>query len=202
MYMRYEINCECGIVLSGEATHDNFGVLCDCGKKHLVRASGDVSSVPPRRSELQNPFSPPMQSAVPKSGEPYSLDKIRNEIAAPAIGLIGLSAITVALLVLALVFEMFLIASGAADEMPREAVTKQSTEMVRSVWSFIMLIANVVILFGAVSMKNLKNYGFAKSAAGIACVPCIGPCFILGIPFGIMAFVVLSRFGVRDAFEE
>ena len=145
-----------------------------------------------------------MQNLVPKRpGDSYSLDNIRNDLAAPAIGLIVVSAITVTLLVLGLVFDMFLIASGAVDDRVQPGmIDKQSQVMVRSIWSFIMLIANVVILFGATSMKNLKNYGFAKSAAGIACVPCIGPCFVLGIPFGIMAFVALNRFEVKDAFEQ
>ena len=29
----------------------------------------------------------------------------------------------------------------------------------------------------------------------IACIPCLGPCCLLGIPFGIWAFIVLTRSG-------
>ena len=37
-------------------------------------------------------------------------------------------------------------------------------------------------------MRNLKNYGQARAAAVVAMIPLLGPCCLLGIPFGIWAF--------------
>jgi hypothetical protein len=35
----------------------------------------------------------------------------------------------------------------------------------------------------------------------MALIPCLGPCYILGIPAGIWALVVLARPEVREAFD-
>lgn len=50
-------------------------------------------------------------------------------------------------------------------------------------------------------MKSLENYGFAMAASIIALIPCMGPCCILGIPFGIWSLVVLSDPVVRSSFK-
>ncbi len=58
-----------------------------------------------------------------------------------------------------------------------------------------------IVFVGTGHMRQLRNYGFAVAAAIIACIPCIGPCFVLSIPFGIWALVVLFDPAVRAAFE-
>ena len=63
------------------------------------------------------------------------------------------------------------------------------------------LALGVVVIVGAVKMKNLESYGFAMASAIIAMVPCISPCCLLGLPFGIWALVVLSDAGVKAAFR-
>jgi hypothetical protein len=60
----------------------------------------------------------------------------------------------------------------------------------------------VVMLLGAIKMKNLQNYGWAMASAIIAVIPCISPCCVLGLPFGIWALVVLSDAGVKAAFAQ
>ncbi len=59
---------------------------------------------------------------------------------------------------------------------------------------------NAVITYGAVKMKNLKSFGLAMTASILALIPC-GSCWLLGIPFGIWALVVLSRPDVKSAFR-
>ena len=63
------------------------------------------------------------------------------------------------------------------------------------------LIVAVVILIGAMKMKKLESYAFAMAAAIIAMVPCISPCCLLGLPFGIWALVVLGDGSVKAAFR-
>ena len=58
----------------------------------------------------------------------------------------------------------------------------------------------VVILLGALKMKKLESYGFAMAAAILAMIPCISPCCILGLPFGIWALVVLLDESVKASF--
>ena len=52
---------------------------------------------------------------------------------------------------------------------------------------FLGLVMWLVILIGAIRMKNLESYSFAMTAAIIALIPCISPCCVLGLPFGIWA---------------
>jgi hypothetical protein len=47
----------------------------------------------------------------------------------------------------------------------------------------------------------MKNYSLARSAAIVAVIPLIGPCCVLGIPFGIWALVALGKPGVQEAFS-
>ena len=72
---------------------------------------------------------------------------------------------------------------------------------VRILWSVLMLAANAVILAGAMRMKDLRNPGLARGACILALIPCLGPCFVLGIPFGIWGLVALADANVRAAFE-
>ena len=58
----------------------------------------------------------------------------------------------------------------------------------------------MVVIWGAVQMSNLENYRLAVSAAILATLSCISPWFLLGVPFGIWALVVLCDEGVKDAF--
>ncbi len=57
----------------------------------------------------------------------------------------------------------------------------------------VQLAAALVVLLGAIKMKNLDNYAFAMTAAVLATIPCTSPCCcLLGMPFGIWALVVLN----------
>jgi hypothetical protein len=59
----------------------------------------------------------------------------------------------------------------------------------------------IVIALGAVKMKNLQSYGLAMTASILAMIPCVSPCCLLGLPFGIWAVVVLGRPEVKSAFH-
>jgi hypothetical protein len=63
------------------------------------------------------------------------------------------------------------------------------------------IVVAAVMLIGAMKMKKLESYSFAMAAAIIAMVPCISPCCLLGLPFGIWALVVLSDGSVKAAFR-
>jgi len=61
-------------------------------------------------------------------------------------------------------------------------------------------VIGVVILLGALKMKNLQSYGFAMTAAILAMIPCLSPCCLLGFPMGIWAIAVLVDPQVKAAF--
>jgi hypothetical protein len=63
------------------------------------------------------------------------------------------------------------------------------------------IIMGIVVLVGAIKMKTLENYGFAMTASILAMIPCVSPCCLLGLPFGIWAIVVLSDPVVKASFK-
>jgi hypothetical protein len=58
----------------------------------------------------------------------------------------------------------------------------------------------IIVLLGASKMKNLQSYQFALTASIAAMVPCISPCCVFGLPFGIWALVVLNKPEVKSQF--
>ena len=134
--------------------------------------------------------------------EADSLDYARGKVLAPAITLGVLSGICIGLLLLALVFDVWFVLSGTAGRAAQAGDDSVETAVVvRILWSFLMVAANAVILAGAIRMKDLRNPGLARGACILAVIPCLGPCFVLGIPFGIWGLVALSDANVRAAFE-
>jgi len=61
-------------------------------------------------------------------------------------------------------------------------------------------IVGVIVLIGAGKMQNLQNYQFALTASIVAMIPCISPCCVFGLPFGIWALVVLNKPEVKSQF--
>jgi hypothetical protein len=63
------------------------------------------------------------------------------------------------------------------------------------------LAMSVLIFIGATKMQSLRSYEFAFTAAILAMVPCVTPCCVLGLPFGIWAAVALRKPGVKSQFH-
>jgi hypothetical protein len=63
-----------------------------------------------------------------------------------------------------------------------------------------MLVASIVVVACSTKMKRLDSYAAAMAGSIVAVIPCLSPCFILGIPFGIWALVVINQNDVKDAF--
>ena len=62
------------------------------------------------------------------------------------------------------------------------------------------IIVGIVVLVGAMKMRKLQSYNFAMTAAIISMIPCVSPCCLLGLPFGIWALIVLLKPEVKAAF--
>lgn len=125
------------------------------------------------------------------AGTMKSSDYARGRLLPPALFLIVFSLICVLLLLIGLALDVWLILNNPRGE----------RILGRVVWTFLMLAANVVIAVGAWAMIRLQSRGLALTACILAVIPCLGPCFILGIPFGIWGMVVLNDPRVRRAFD-
>lgn len=56
------------------------------------------------------------------------------------------------------------------------------------------------ILIGARKMRHLESYGFAMVSAILAVLPILGPHYIVSLPMGMWALIVLTRPEVKAAF--
>ena len=144
----------------------------------------------------------PYQSfAVDAANQQTQRAAAQQAVAGPAIALMVVAGICIAMLMITIPFELFLLVSGAAARLQRRAVDPTLTVVIRLVWSCFLMAGSCYIFWGALQMKRLANYSLAKSAAIVACVPCIGPCCLLGIPFGAWALTVLGQPEVWKSFE-
>jgi hypothetical protein len=65
----------------------------------------------------------------------------------------------------------------------------------------VALAIGAVIIFGATKMMKLESRGLAMTSAVLAMIPCISPCCLLGIPFGIWAIVVMNSPEVKSVYR-
>jgi len=145
-------------------------------------------------------MSNPYESPVPPTRIQDSCPEVRRS----AIALIIVSLVAIIFGSVGLVVDIGLIVSGAVDrleEMNQSPISKHTQMTVRVLWGVVLVLASSFVLYGAIQMKNLKNYGTARAAAFVSVIPLLGPCCVLGIPFGIWALVTLGRPGVKDQFE-
>ena len=62
------------------------------------------------------------------------------------------------------------------------------------------VVVSILILIGGIKMRRLESQGWATAAAVMAMIPCISPCCLLGLPFGIWALVTMGDPQVKSAF--
>ena len=123
-----------------------------------------------------------------------------DQIKGPAIGLMATAGIGAAFQVLGLVVNLTGAGMGALAR-GNQGMPNMMSGGIGAVFGVIGLIMSVVVFMGASKMKNAESYGFAMAAAIIAMIPCLGPCCLLGLPFGIWALVVLMKPEVKAAFQ-
>ena len=67
------------------------------------------------------------------------------------------------------------------------------------VFVLLSLVQGIILLVGSARMRDLQSYPVALSAAIVAILP-LGAGFLISLPFGIWALIVLSRRDVQTAF--
>lgn len=145
---------------------------------------------------MSNPYSSPVEPPEGRSSSP--------ELQRPATALIIVSLVAIIFGAIGLVVDIGLIASGAVDkleEINQSPISKHTQITVRVIWGVVLLVASCFVLYGAIQMRNLKKFGTARAAAIVAVIPGLGPCCLLGIPFGIWALMTLGKPGVKNLFD-
>ncbi len=140
-----------------------------------------------------NPYSPPRES--------HTTVNPRVAVRGPAISLIVTSLIGLMAILLTIFFNvMFVIGYITGQFQPPAGFMPQLA--FRLAWGILILASNVIILIAGINMLGLRRYDTCRLGATLAFIPCIGPCYLLGIPFGVWAAVVLNKPEVRDAFDK
>ena len=67
--------------------------------------------------------------------------------------------------------------------------------------AFIGILVAALIIYAALKMKELSQYGLCMAASILAMIPCISPCCIIGLPIGIWCLIVLTKPEVKAAFH-
>jgi hypothetical protein len=142
----------------------------------------------------QNPYQSPVAYA--------NLVAPAQRVSAPATALIVTGILGICLQVLGIIFNLIQMTVGVqiAHQGP-EAIPVMFGTGINLVFGAIFMAIGVVVVVGATKMKNLENYSLAMASAIIAVIPCISPCCLLGLPFGIWALVVLNDSSVKAAFR-
>ncbi len=67
--------------------------------------------------------------------------------------------------------------------------------------SAIGLLADFLVILGAISLQRLRNFPLAMTGMIVSLIPCLSPCLVMGMPFGLWGLVVLFSNEVREEFQ-
>ncbi len=146
-------------------------------------------------SDDQNPYQPPQEL---DSTESLDRQKAFKPLVWPAIALLvsGVLALLTRMLFFALVvwaktYEQGVVAADLKDDFD-------------NYWYIFiaMLLAALATIYGAIQMLRGRQFSACVAGAITACIPILGPCYGLSIPFGFWALQVLFRDETRAAFAE
>ena len=160
--------------------------------------------------ELASGGAPPVPAtlpAMPAPGMPQAIMAANSAAAGamvkgPAIFMMVLAIICIPLTLLGLALNLFASSMGSifADIPPEIASRLVQDGAIGIAQNAISLIANIVILIGALKMKKCQSYGLAMTAS-ILCILCDWGCCCLGVGAGIWSIVVLCKPEVKAAFH-
>ncbi len=142
---------------------------------------------------------PPLSSALAgDSGRAMALQKVSG----PAIGLLVAAILGLVLSVLGLLFSLLGVSlSSLNTPMPAGLQAFQVSAGIAGVaLRLVGMLFCVFILYGGMKMKKLENHGLCVGASILAMIPCLSPCCLLGLPFGIWALIVLNQSEVKEHF--
>jgi hypothetical protein len=86
--------------------------------------------------------------------------------------------------------------AGAPDTDPQVV----HTFTIYAMYFGITMLYCLLLISGAFSMLRYGSYLWAVTVCVLALVPMLGPCYFLGIPFGIWGLLTLHRPEVRNSF--
>jgi uncharacterized Tic20 family protein len=133
------------------------------------------------------------------------INDILNKLKAPAIGLIIAGVLNFALGLLTVLSGLLRLTGIIQNDKPPTDEAEKIGYFIGTFGGYtvavLSLIIAPIIVYGAIQMMNGRKYRLAKTSAILAVIPLISCCFIVGIPLGIWALVVLSQPEVKAFFS-
>lgn len=185
----------------------------------LVKAEGEtefrpLSTFPEFADALGlSPAPPPPLAAISAAGGDGGREAALKRVAAPAVALMITAILDLLFGVWGLLAAIFSSSNmqqynARLQELNNPQLEQfirmmlQTTHGTFAVASNLLGIAlSVLILLGAIKLRSLRGYEFATTAAIVALLPCVTPCCLIGLPFGIWALVVLHSPAVKSQFH-
>ena len=192
-------------VVEGRANHENMAQKAgDFGWKPLAQYA-DFSNLCPAQPPAL-PTSPvgAAPAAAASTAPPDARARARQLVNGPAIALIVTAALGMVGNGVGLI--MHLVGRGFVP--PAYGMNPEALRLFQMFNGplgagirIVPLALGVLVLVGALKMQQLRSRGLAMTAAILAMIPCLSPCCLLGLPFGIWALVVLSKPEVQSQFD-
>jgi hypothetical protein len=165
-----------------------------------------LSAFPEFADALAASSAPPPPFSSPTTAASGGRDAALQLVKGPVIGLkvtaiIGLVLVAAGLVMNVLTLGGFQIFSQQINDPQMQKLFSSLGGGLGIVQGIIGGVVGVIVLIGAAKMQKLESYQFALTASIVAMVPCISPCCVLGLPFGIWALVVLNKPEVKSQFS-
>jgi hypothetical protein len=165
-----------------------------------------LSAFPEFADVLAASSAPPPPFSSPVAAASGGRDAVLQLVKGPAIGLKVTAILGLVLMAAGLVMNIMTL--GGFQIFPQQINDPQMQKLLSSlsgglgiVQGIIGGVVGVIVLIGAAKMQKLQSYQFALTASIVAMVPCISPCCVFGLPFGIWALVVLNKPEVKSQFN-
>jgi hypothetical protein len=157
----------------------------------------------------QNPYSAPEIGHASDVGTRSQAAHPSERVNGPAIGIMVTSIIGIVLAALGLIMNLLGVGLGAAGAMgamePGAGMEELGVAMGQGLFGVLQSVAGLIVgavcLVGAQKMRNLERYHLALTSSVLIMVPCLSPCCVLGLPFGIWSLIVLNDPFVKSAFQ-
>src|SRR5258708_6536466 len=125
-------------------------------------------------------------------GGTYGYSGAADQVNGPAIGLMVVAILQILLAAAALVLNLVGASVLAMSQSQNQPFANLFSGTLGAIQYGLMIVLGAIVLFGAVKMKKLENYGLAMAASIIAMLPC-SFCCLAGLPIGILSLVILSK---------
>lgn len=142
------------------------------------------------------------QAAATPPAATVDYEAAKRKLSAPTTFLISVTAFSIAVFLAGLAFNLWLIQNEASIQIADIQADQEIPLTVPIGLTLFMVTFNAIIILGALRMRRLQSRTWAMLACFLALIPCFGPCFIFGIPFGLWGLWTLRDDDVRAAFNK